>query len=292
MDIDINNAVRSAAMLATFHTTAWSGRARDGAGATAAAAASGADPRAFSTYKNLMYGADDKLRKLINIQSSGRKQHLENTLPWGGEHERGLRMLPVVNWQPYMRKIAVTHGEFKIALDEFVAAYPADVQKAMVKLNIKDGTGLYPDPAEVRAMFSMRPSFTPIPEGAQFKGLPEGVAAQLGASYEARMHEQFLRAVKASLERVAETLDTFAKRLDAGTATIYASTWQAAVDTPSILRSFNVVKDPKIDALASKIQTRLINESSLELLRATEAERTRVSGVARELLKDLQTMLA
>lgn len=284
-----NDVLRESAMIVSYHTTSWTAQAKDYAASLAAANAAGADAKAYSSYKNLMHGADTRLKAVRAVQAGVRAHHLRLTLPWGTtDADRGLRMLPVVNWQDYIKAIGKGQKEFKQTLQDFIDNYDADVAIAQAKLNIPNPPpGLYPRRDQLATMFSMHADFSPIPDGADFKGLPDLAKERLEQAYESKLVVKLGQALSACYDRVLEVLDTFVARASEGQPR--ASSWAQLAELPATIRAFNVVDDANAEAAAVLIQTRIASRFTADSLK-DEADRELLRDAVQQAATDIRAM--
>lgn len=252
---NLNDIIREHAMLVQYHTTSWTAETRDAAASLAAARAAGADPRAYKSHKNLMYGHDKRLKAVRSAQERGRIAHMKLTLPWGKENERGMRMLPVAHWQEYMEAIGGAKRAFSEALDDFVEHYHDDAMAARRLLNIPEPPppGLYPDSAVIKSAFTLRSEFTPIPQTFEFKGLPESTVNGLQEALESEVQEKLKQAYSQATQRAITTLVEFRDRL-ANNQRWRKTVMDDVKAMPAMLRAFNFAGDKRLDKIALAIE--------------------------------------
>jgi len=264
MTVDINEAIRQSAMIAGVHTSSWTARAKDTKAAISAAQAVGAAAGAYTTHKNLMYGHDKRLKAVRAAQANARNIHTEMTLPWGSESAgKGLRMLPVVNFEDYMKRVGKARDEFHEALKEFLDHYADDSAQAAEKLNLSGNELLmYPKAEKLRDAFKVRVEIQPIPAGTSFQGLPPGVSQQLSEAYEDRMTEKVRQAMTTAYERTKVTLESFANRVQGDR--MRTSSWTMVEDLPRMLRHFNLMGSQEAEDFASAIERELVDPYDYE----------------------------
>lgn len=288
IDFDLNEAIRASAMLVSYHTSAWTARIPDESAAQAAANQLGITASSLKSHRNLMDGADTRLKAVLSAQKAGRNAHTRLTLPWSTGAGRGPRMLPTSSWGDYMKEIAKHKGVFDGAVQEFLANYPSDSQIAQVRVKlVGDPLHFYPSVDELKRTFDIRLDFTPIPAGAEFKGLPDMVKARLSESYESRMKARFDAAMHEAFTRAHDTLKNLLERLDADEPTFKSAAVENVRELAPLLRGWNLTSDELLASIASAIE-RLVDGEDMASLKGDDAARKLVIAEGREILKDIE----
>lgn len=254
MSKDINEVMRSSAMLVTYHTQAWSGQLNDVAAAKAVAEATGAPQSAYRVGKNLLHGHDERLKAVKSAQETGRREHQALTAPWGLDgNSRGARLLSVTNWQPYTKAVGKARHDYNAALEEFISHFPDDAAAAAAVLKIPDNMipRLYPSATSLRNHFTIKVDFQPIPAGSQFTGLPDGVAKALNDSYEDRMKQRVDNALGDIYEKLRAHVGDLAERLKSDNSRYRSATLKQIGDVASLLKSFDLGFDGRMGELAT-----------------------------------------
>jgi len=277
----LNEAVRSAAMLVTFRTTGWTAKTKDRAAELAAADRSGASRRAYSTQRNMMFGHDTKLIAIRRAQEAGRKLHLDLTLSWGGDQaEFGQRMLPTASWMRYTKGMAALKSEFNATVAAFLGTYVQDAVNAQAALHV--GPTGYPTLEYLAKRFSMRPDFSPVPTGAAFTGLPSGVTSILAQAFEKRLAEKTHAALLAAVTRAEEDITRLADRLEDGSK-VFSTVLEHGLSALVYLKEFNVVQDPTVSGIVADFgdlsMISGVNVRKLQSARDGAAERLRAAAI-------------
>lgn len=284
-DLSLNEAIRGSAMLVSYHTQAWSGRIKDPKAAIAAAKAMGVTESSVSASTNLMDGADARLRAVTSALESGRQVHARLTLPWTTDDgTRGPRMLPTVKWMDYMKAIAGAKTEYERILADFLACYEDDVAKAQPRVNMKgDPLHLYPSRADIAKHFDLKIDFTPIPSGAQFRGLPEGVAPELEKALERRIQGRMDGAMAEAYLRTHSAVKNLAERLSAENPTFKSAAVENVRELGSMLRAWNLGGDEKLETLANDVE-KLVAGEDMKSLKGNEEVRRFVAKEAKRIV--------
>lgn len=297
---DLNEIVRNHAMLVSLHIKGSRMEIKDPDAAAAAAAASGAkSSAAFYAKKNLMFGADARLKRLISLGAALRTTHNELTMAWD-TGKSPFRMLPVVNFQRYTQAVATAKNQYEEALQDFIDHYEEDCIKARENLNISNDVRalrLYPAKDSLASKFGIEVLFEPIPQGTQFRNIPEGTADALSRAYEKKVSQRFRQAIVEALEGIGESLvvaRTNLSRDDEGkTLRFKDSTITNIVDAGRMLRTFNLTHDEAVDQFAVEINRYLsgIDAAALKELRKAGADRQDVIDAVTTLEVKLEELL-
>lgn len=286
---EMNEAIRANAMLVSYHTTAWSGRVKDPAAAQAAARALGITTSALSTSKNLMDGADTKLRAVTSAQEAGRQDHARLTLPWTADAgARGPRMLPTAKVLDYLKAMGAAKSAYQTALADFIASYPADAAKAQGRINlVGDPLRLYPPADKIAGYFDLNVDLTPIPASAQFKGLPEGFADEIKNALERRIRTRLDGAMAEAFSRAHAAVRNLGERLSASEPTFKSAAVENVRDLAPMLRAWNVDGDERMEELAENVE-KLVNGEDMKSLKANEPVRRIIAKECQRVVKMIE----
>lgn len=211
--------IRSFATLVTLNTRRWHAKVKDRQAARDAATASGADEAAFLASKNLLVGADEKLKAIHKAIDSARAKYYEMTLPWtttaiddvGRRH--GSRLLPNTLFFDFTTEMARCKAEMVAAVDAFEPEYPNLVQQAQSKLGTRFDITEYPNASSIRSQFDLSFDFQPLPAGTDFKGLPDQQVAALSRAIQEKTEKQLENAMQDLWIRLRDAVTRVAERL-------------------------------------------------------------------------------
>jgi len=284
-DSILNDAIRENAMLMSYQTKAWSGRIKDPAAAQAAAKALGITTSSLSTTKNLMDGADTRLRAVVSAQESGRQDHARFTLPWTTDNgSRGPRMLPTVKFLDYMGVIAKAKTEYDQALADFLQHYEDDAIKAQGRINmVGDPLRLYPSKQEIAGYFDIKIDPMPIPAGAHFRGLPDGYDTMLTKSLEERIQKRMSSAIGEAYQRAHIAVGNLASRLSAEEPTFKSAAIENVRDLGPLLRAWNLNGDEQLATLADDVE-KLVAGEDMKSLKGNDTVRRLVAKEAKRIV--------
>jgi hypothetical protein len=264
-DINLNEIVRNHAMLVSLHIRASSFEIKDREAAAAAAQASGAaSSAAYYAKKNLLFGADTRLKKVISVGSALRQTHNDLTMPWDTGRSP-YRMLPSLNFNAYVTAVAKAKKLYDEALDDFVEHYLTDCIKARRALNIDNDPAvlrMYPPASTIRDKFGIENIFEPIAEGAKFKNIPKSAAQALSQAFENQVSSRFAKSLLECYDKIHGLVDIAMENLDKEPEDGKAQRWHDSsvlniIDSARIAMSFNLLEDEQHEETMRFIQSRL-----------------------------------
>lgn len=213
---DVQEALRNTCMLVTLSMSAWSPVRVDRELSNDVATARDATARAFTVRKDLFPGADASFKTVNLVQASFRRYHYDITLPFGTNSaiiDRGPRLLANANFMKYTETLVGHRKEMNRALDRAVETFAENVDKARLKLGSAFKARDYPDPNDLRRLFSMDADFIPIPDGKAFRGLPPDTQDELGRLTDMKLAKRASEAVDALSTRVVGYVERLLDRL-------------------------------------------------------------------------------
>src|SRR5262245_19060599 len=207
---DVLNAVRESAVLVDVTIGVWGGTRTDPDVVDDVKKAHNATGDVGKFIKNLMVGADSEFKACRSAFIAVRLRHYALTLPWVTDphsaRKTGARLLPHLLFQRYQSEMSELRRIAFQKLDELCAIYPGLVKTAIGNLNTMADAGQYPSVDQLRAAFRVHFDFTPVPEGARFRGLPEHTLERLGRQLDRRHMRQVGEANREILLRAEEPL--------------------------------------------------------------------------------------
>lgn len=230
---------------------------------------------------------------LVGILTQARTDHYANTLAWGNE---GWRLLPVANYDEYMRLQRGHLVAFTRALPKFVRAYPALKQAAPGALGSLFKESDYPAAEEIESRFAIAYDREPLPISGEaiVDELAAPQVAEVRAEYAARVDERIATATAAAMadarKRVGKVVSEIAatmgkKKGDAGYGfkDSKVGNVRRLVDT---MRRMNVTDDDEFATMLDRIDAALASVEP-QTLRDDDSERARVAKDAGEILADM-----
>jgi hypothetical protein len=201
--------LRTRALLVTLNISVWNPKKTDRAATLETLIAKGASRDAGSFVKNLLPdGAIDAVKK---AEGKLRRMVYDQTLPW---RDDGIRILPIAMWEDFAASERATKEEFNKAVGQFLLDYDQHRAKAKIALNGLFNEADYPSVEVVRQKFSVRISWFPMPDGADFRvDLPEDVRQQISAEMDQGVEESILGAQQELHTRLSSALTAVVDRL-------------------------------------------------------------------------------
>ncbi len=224
---DLTQAVREAALLADVTISMWSAERSDAQLTEELKRQHGATGNVGRFQKNMLAGADGKLKDVHSAFRAVRTLHYGLTLPWvsdpHAERQRGPRLLPHALFDRYLADLSKQKRVANQLLDDFIDAYPSLVEQARANLGgMADAK--YPSADEVRAAFRVGFDFEPIASGDSFKGLPPHVVDRLAHNLHAKQARMVSEANRAIWETARERVQHIVERLSDSEAKFKSST--------------------------------------------------------------------
>lgn len=286
----------SRAMLAGVTVRQWTARKFDRRVSEEVNASHGAAADAGRYNKRLI--AADALTVIQRITADARQAHYHFTLPWT---DTGARLLPAAAYFDFAARMRGLGTDFRAAVTDFVAGYPAFVAEARIRLNGMFDASDYPDAADIAARFGFDVAISPVPDANDFRvDIGTEQAEAIRADIERRAQEATRAAVRSAYERVSETVGHMARKLAEyrpATATERAqgvfrdSLVENVRDLAGILPALNVTSDPDLAALADRI-ARNLTPIDAGTLRDCDGIRASVAREAQAIAEHVGAFLA
>ena len=284
--------MRNYATMIRLRMRKWTARAKDSRVARGAAKAEGATEQAFSVYKKLLAGADEKRAKVASIIDSARMRHYEMTLPWSttGVDESGRRdgprLLPNTLYMDYISVMAEAKRDMRIALDEFKTAYPTLIESARHALGTAFDETEYPTVESLDERFALDYDVSPIPTGVDFKGLPQQQIDALKVKMDDTIRTCLENAMQDVWSRLHTAVSKMAERLSDPEKTFHDTLVGNVREVVQLGEHLNATKNPKLSALLQRAREELCAIEP-EALRKSVSLRERVANDATDILRQM-----
>lgn len=281
--------IRNFASIVVLNTGRWHAKVKDRRAAKDAALANDADENAFDAQKRLLVGADEKLKKIHKVIDAARIRHYEMTLPWTTTglndvgRRTGGRLLPNTLFFEYTKEMAGFKHEMQAALDDFVPEYPSLVDKAKGKLGKRFDPREYPNADAIRSHFVLSFDFQPIPQGADFKGLPDQQLAALARHINANTQKMMENAMQDVWLRLRDAVAKMAERLSAPDKLFHYTLVDNVRSIATLLNHLNVTSDARIENVRKLVEKNLCPHDVKDL-RENSVLRTQVAAQAQTVL--------
>lgn len=280
---DVAQAVREAAMLADVSISMWSGERSDRDLLDKVKADTGATGNVGRVIKNMLAGADGKLKDVKSAYAAVRAKHYAITLPWvsnpHAERLSGPRLLPHALFNDWLTAVSVAKREATKQLDEFAQVYPGLVNTAKANLGGM-ADAVYPTVDEMRAKFNVHFDFEPLPAGSSFKGLPDNVLERLATGLQRKQEAMVGRAVTAAWGEVKDRVGHLVERLADPDTRFKVSTIENVRELVKLLPGWNLVGNDQMVEVTADIEQMLAGVDAKQL-RKNDNLRAGVAGKAK-----------
>jgi hypothetical protein len=288
--VDVIQAVRESAMLADVTVSMWNAERSDKDALDKLKADAGATGNVGRVVKNLLAGADAKLKEVRSAFTAVRTLHYSLTLPWVSDphasRQTGPRLLPHLLFDRYLADLSKQKRVAFAELDAFLADYPDYVAKARTNLGgLADA--VYPTEDEVKAQFRVHFDFEPLPAGALFKGLPDHTIERLSKALQIKQQRMVDAATKAMWSEAKERVGHIVERLGDPENKFKATTVENARELLTLLPGWNLAGSPEVDEVVQDIKQMLDGVAAKDI-RENPTTRNDVADKARRLVEKMQ----
>ena len=257
---DVIQAVRESAMLADITISTWSAERSDRTAMDQLARDAGATGNVGRVVKNMLAGADGKLKDVRSAFTTVRTSHYALTLPWvsdpHAQRQTGPRLLPHLLFERYLDTLSKQRRAAYQLLNEFLAEYPDLILRAQGNLGtLADAT--YPTVDEVKAQFRIHFDFEPLPAGAAFRGLPDHTLERLATALHNKQQRMIDQATAAMWTEAKERVGHIVERLSDPESRFKVSTIDNVRELVTLLPGWNIAGDPAVSEVVEDIKTML-----------------------------------
>lgn len=284
-------AVRESALLADLTIGMWNAERTDRQAGHKLKSDAGAVDSAGRFIKNILAGADGKLKDVRSAFQTVRTTHYSLTLPWVSDphalRQSGPRLLTHALFDRYIKEVQAKRREASVALNEFLAEYPGLVAQAQANLgNLADPD--YPGVDEIRGQFRVHMDFTPLPDGAQFRGMPADTVERLADALEKRQERMLSAATQIMWGEAKDRVGHIVERLSDPENKFKASTVDAVRDLLTTLPGWNLTRDPRVAEIVAGIHS-MLDGVGVKELRDNNTVRAEVASKANALAQRMQS---
>lgn len=283
----MTNYLSQKAMLASLNISQWAARRLDKQVTDEVNESHGAANDAGRYNKLLVDKA--ALVPIQKIVSEVRQYHLRMTQPW---FDAGSRILPSALYFDYSTQMQKYRTQFERAVSEFVAEYPAHVERRKAALNglFKDSD--YPSETKIASLFGFDVVVLPCPDASDFRtDLAAEHADDIKVEIEKRMKKALDEAMQEPVRRVIDLVGNMAAQLrkrDASEANgkkspLYDSLVGNVRDLVGLLPAFNLTGDATLTQITERMRDELCRED-VETLKENSAVRSAVAKSAEDIL--------
>ncbi len=275
--------VQERAMLVGLSISSWTASKKDNKASTAVKQQHGAAAKAGWYNKRLI--DSDALLPIGKVEGRLREYHYSQTLPWA---DNGERMLPGASFFEYAAKMRELKAEFETAVQAFVAVYPQLVQDARAMLGTMYEPGDYPDVQDIRRRFSVKTTFTPVPDAEDFRvDLGDDAVNEIRENITNAVNERMKGALRECWVRLDEVVGKLHERLDDPKA-VFKDTLITNVEVlVELLPKLNITNEPELTGITARVRAQLLAEKP-ERLRRNKTVRAQVAASAKLILDEVK----
>lgn len=232
----------------------------------------------------------EKLLPINRIVAMGREHHEKLTLPG---LVKGQQLLPTRLFSEYASAQSEIKDAFYAEVNSFKAIYPEIVESAPRRLGKAFRPEDFPKVGNIVSHFSYEHRFFPVPEGENWflDNVSTDAMTQLRNEVENEKNALFRDATKNLLERTKAVLENLVSQIEtfepSKPGKLSYITINSVKEMAILASQMNITSDPTIDAIAKDM---IDHFSALEAkeIRKNEDVRTRVSEIAKKLLKKME----
>lgn len=251
-------SLRATAMLADVTVGVWSGERSDADAMKKLAADAGATGNVGRVIKNLMAGADERLKQTKSAFAAVRAAHRSLTQPWPSQAHtdrlNGPRLLPNILFETYVSTVGAAKSHASQTLETMLEHYEMDKTKAIENLNGMAKEEDYPSTDELRRLFYARIDFEPLPAHTGFTNLPPHFASKLAETLRQKQERLMLSAQDYLWRTLRERVEHGALKFGDPEARFKNTTIEGLVELPGLVRGWNVLRDARADEAASMVE--------------------------------------
>ena len=234
--------LQTKAMLANLNITQWSARKFDRS--VSSEIDQNHNAQDGGRYNKLLIDKEH-LSPIQQFSGKLRRYHNEKTLPWG---DNGDRLLPAKFYMEYTNELRQYKSEFESLVNNFCSAYPQLVQDRRVKLGTLYDPADYPPIEEIRSSFTLKTTFMPIPDTADFRvDVGNDALEQLRSGILNEIEERQKGAIEECWQRLRDCLTRIETTLRKEKPRIFESMMGDAQALTGIIPKLNLTDDPELN---------------------------------------------
>lgn len=264
-------------MLVEFNAPVWTARKLDRSTTDEVVQNKNAGAKdAARVNKHLLAGRTE-LEVIQQCVTRARQYVYDKTLPWS---DAGLRLLPTPIFQPFAERMNAFEDEFVALVKSFVAIYPSLITAQAMALGDMFKRDDYPTANEIMTKFAFRVNYMPVPTAGDFRvdvgnqaqqELRQQLERVANERIENAMADMRLR-LKEHLKRMSDRLTTDIVAGESKRRRFHDSLVDGALELCDLVKAFNAVGDPQLEAARRALSDCLLGVTPDEL-RKNEAVR-------------------
>jgi hypothetical protein len=280
-------SIASSSMLVNITLSVWSGRKLDREVSEEVDQAKSTKTRAGNYNKNLFAGVTE-LETVRQIAGKIRNWHQTQTLPWS---DGGERLLTMANFLDYKRQLNDYEREFNDAVKTFCVKYPNLIAAQAFTMGSLFKRDEYPDVNHIASKFSMRYTFSPVPEVGDWRvQADESLKQELSQQYEQVYKDRLGDITNDLWQRLHGCLTHMSERLDDapdGSKKIFRDSLLGnAVELCGLLTKLNVTGDPQLEQARKQLESAIVGVDVKDL-RKHDGARKEIKSQVDDILKTM-----
>ena len=289
------NLLSQKAVLADLTIRRWTGRKLDRKVTEEVNTERDADTDAARVNKMLI--SKKCFADIHRLTSGSRQKFYLKTIPWS---DSGPRILPSSILTEFTNEFRTLRQEFEEAVIEFDKNYPkyvADKKRLGKMFNPDD----YPDPKNIRKMFSFAMKYSNIPDSGDLRvDVSKEQLADLKAEIESNVQGALREVIEEPARRIVEVVGKMSTKLqnykpateeDRAENTFRDSLVENIRDLVPLLTSFNLLGDKRLTTIITRVEKELCKNDA-DVLREDEDVRKKVQKAADDILKQANALMA
>ena len=283
-------SLSSAAMLVELSISVWTGRKKDKRATADVTMSNHAKSGVAAVNKKLMAECAE-LDAIQKFAANVRTFHYSATLPWT---DTGIRCNPTTKFFGYHEQITAFETEYWRLVDEFLAAYQWEVDKAQASLGAMFHRDDYPSIDSLRNKFAFRVSYIPMPEAGDWRvDIGTEAQRQLKEQYEQYIGDRLKQATADVYRRCSEAVTRLINSMDweggEKPKRMYESTFDAVCELVDTMQDFNLTGDTTMEALRKQLAT-VMDGVSLDAIKTDHALRAQKKEQLEQAMKALPSL--
>jgi hypothetical protein len=276
------DSLRATAILADVTLGVWSGERSDSRAMTRLANDAGATGKVGRVVKNLMAGADDRLRSTKSAFANIRSQHRMLTQPWpsnvSSDRMNGPRLLPNILFEKYVQTVGEAKRGAEEVLEKMLEHYGEDKAVAMSNLAGMAREEDYPTIEQLRDAFYCKMDFEPLPAATAFGYLPPAFATKLASTLDQKQRRLMGDAQSHLWRTLRERAGHAAEKFAHPEARFKNSTIEHLEELVVLVPGWNILADPRANEAVAMLEHALQGVNAREVrtndaLRSSAADR-------------------
>lgn len=271
-------SISSSAVLVSLNVSCWPASVKDRKVTEQVITSANADADAGKFMKDLFAGTS--VRKNIELKAAQiRARHQKLTLPWA---DKGDRLLTTAMFMEYKTWLNQSEAEYTQLCDTFYDSYPQLLAEAPVRLKSLYDPEDYPTLEAVKAKFSLRYKFTPLPDSGDFRlDVPNADLEQIKQEYECDFNARLNEAMREPWDRLHKLLLATSEKLtdkDGDDKKRYHETLITnAQELCGLLTKLNVTQDPKLEDARKQLELTMLG-ADIEAVRESPEVRSSIKS--------------